>query len=154
MKVVSKTTSIIASLVAILAFFGIREYTDLLPNKYSPLLAATKMELHITECSDPKFAAGKLIGYYDIKFERDGNLVHGKGIKHSQLFHGEFLRYSKTFDIEISGKVENGELIAKVFEENSKQTHRREGSIRLNMKTLEGTMNIGWYNCTGILKVK
>lgn len=148
------TISIVAGLVAILAFLGIKEYTDLIPDKEDAILKVRKMSFRVTECSDPKYPEGKLTGFYDIQFKKDGNQIRGHGFKHSEVFHEKFMRYSKNFEVDIVGQVQDGELVAQVYEDNGRKTHKIEGTIRLNLETLKGTMNTDFFNCTGVIELQ
>ncbi|MBI1308191.1 MAG: hypothetical protein GC181_16435 [Bacteroidetes bacterium] len=149
------SVSITAGIITLLVFFlGIQKCSDLIPNRYNKIIGFHKMSFQVTECSDDKFAQGDLTGYYDVEFKREGRIIQGSGVKHSETFHGKFMRYSKNFKVDIVGEIVNGVLVAKVYEDNGKQTHKVEGSMRLNLNTMEGTMNTNFYNCFGIIRIQ
>lgn len=146
--------SLITGIIAILAFFGIQKCNDILPNPIKNLEGFHKMTFVFEECNEPKFVRGELKAYYDISFSAQENRIIGKGFKHSETFEGKFMRYRKNFEIEVIGEVIGDELVSKIYEDNGRKTHKIEGNIRINLKTLEGKFNSNFYNCAGKLILK
>ena len=147
--------SVVAGIIAILAFFfGIQRFSDLLPDKANKLSGLYKMTFVFKECNDPKFAKGQLEAYYDIEFTKKGNQILGIGFKHSETFNGKFMRYSKNFEIEIVGEIRDGELVAKIYEDNGDKTHKVEGAIRIGLKNLAGVFNSDFVNCSGEVRLE
>jgi hypothetical protein len=147
---INRYLSITGDIIAVLAFFfGIQRCNDLLPDPANKLTGLYKMTFIFKECSDPQFAKGKLEAYYDIEFTKKGNQIYGSGIKHSETFNGKFMRYSKNFEIETVGEIRNGELVAKIYEDNGKKTYKVEGVIRIDLKSMTGSFNSNFFNCSG-----
>ena len=144
--------NIIVALIAILAFFGIKECNDIRFSK--KLNGMYRMTYYFKDCTYRKYVDGELECYYDINFSTIGNGIRGEGFKHSETFEGNYKRYSKNFAIEIIGSRTGKEVVAKTFEDNSAQNKKVEGTIRINLKTMKGIFNVGFQNCAGEIKIE
>jgi hypothetical protein len=109
-----------------------------------------KMTFDFARCSNPEFANRGFECYYNLTIFQNGVEVSGNGVKHSEKIDGKVTKYSHDFPLRIEGKIKNSELIANLYEKNSKNEVTGTIKIDLNKKWIfKGIYTASGENCNG-----